>query len=123
MTNTIPFILCVDDDQLNLELLEAYLEDDYELLLVTDGQQCLDAVKQRAPDIILLDVMMPVMDGKEACKRLKSSPDTQDIPVIMLTGRSFPGDIEEMRDLGADEVLTKPFDVAQLMAAISKHTS
>jgi len=112
------YILCVDDDALNIDLLMEYLEDEYEIDSVVDGQQCLDSVAQRAPDLILLDIMMPVMDGKEACVILKASEKTKSIPIIILSGRSYPEDIEEMYDKGANSYLSKPFSAEQLLTTI-----
>jgi len=116
-----PYILCVDDEEMNLDLLEAYLED-YEITRASDGQQCIDSVAQRRPDIILLDAMMPIMDGKEACKLLKGSADTRNIPVIMLSGRTLKEDIDRMYEAGVDSYLTKPFTEEQLMELIAEYT-
>jgi len=121
MPETLPHIFCVDDDPLNLELLTAFLEDDFLITCLSDGQQCLDAIKQQTPDIILLDFMMPVLDGKQTCRQLKSSEKTKDIPVIILSGKSFQEDIDSMYDAGADDYLAKPFTVTQLINMINKY--
>jgi CheY-like chemotaxis protein len=118
MNNEKYYILCVDDDPMNLDLLEAFLEDDYEIRSVADGQQCLDEVAQRRPDLILMDIMMPVMGGREACKRLKASEQTNAIPIIILSGRSFPEDIKKIYDKGADSYLSKPFSEEQLLTSV-----
>lgn len=107
--NTIPLILIVDDNQQNLELLQAYLEDvDCETMDAYDGVEALEKVAERAPDLILLDIMMPKMSGFEVCKRLKKDPKTGDIPVIMVTALNEFGDIERAIDCGTDDFLSKP---------------
>jgi CheY-like chemotaxis protein len=108
----------VDDDALNLDLLTEYLEDEYELSRVVDGKQCLDSVARRTPDLILLDILMPVMDGKEACVILKGSEQTKSIPIIILSGRSYPEDIKEMYEKGADSYISKPFSAEQILTAV-----
>jgi CheY-like chemotaxis protein len=118
IANQKKYILCVDDDALNLDLLTEYLEDEYELSRVVDGKQCLDSVARRTPDLILLDIMMPVMDGKEACVILKGSEQTKSIPIIILSGRSYPEDIKEMYEKGADSYISKPFSAEQILTAV-----
>lgn len=121
MNKSIPYILCVDDDLVNNELVEIYLEDDYEVKCVSNGQECLDAVLQREPDLILLDVMMPVMGGKEVCNRLKNSRETKHIPIVVLSAQSYEDDIKIMLDLGVYSYITKPFDSKQLKKIIDDY--
>ena len=116
-----PYILCVDDDSVNNELVELYLEDDYEVKCVTNGQECLDVVSHRKPDLILLDVMMPVMGGKEVCDRLKNSQDTKHIPIIVLSAQSYEDDIKSMLSLDVHNYITKPFDSKQLKKIIDDY--
>ncbi len=123
MNKQLPYVLCVDDDQLNLDLLSALLEGKYEINCLTDGQQCLDAVNKRMPDMILLDIMMPVLDGKAVCKQLKGSAETASIPILVLSGRSFQDDIEALYDLGADSYLVKPFSAENLFNEMNKFLS
>ncbi|NOQ15483.1 MAG: response regulator [Methyloprofundus sp.] len=118
MIKSKPYILCADDDPVNNELVEIYLEDEYEVQCVCNGQECLDAVAQRQPDLILLDVMMPVMGGKETCEYLKNSPDTKHIPIVVLSAQSYEDDIKVMLDLGVYGYITKPFDSQQLKKVI-----
>lgn len=87
-----------------------------------NGQQALDLVKERAPAAVVLDWMMPVIAGNDVCEELKTSPDTAHIPVIMLTARAAEQDIATGFLGGADEYLTKPFDVAELDAALRRLT-
>jgi len=117
--NNIPLILIVDDNQQNLELLQAYLEDvDCETMDAYDGVEALEKVAERAPDLILLDIMMPKMSGFEVCKRLKKDPKTEDIPVIMVTALNEFGDIERGIDCGTDDFLSKPVNKLELLTRV-----
>ncbi len=114
-----PIILVVDDNQQNLELLQAYLEDlDCETVHAYDGPQALGIVSKRAPDLILLDVMMPRMSGFEVCKRIKNDPKTKDIPIIMVTALNEFGDIERGIDCGTDDFLSKPVNKLELLTRV-----
>src|SRR5262245_14720215 len=91
----LPRILIVDDTPQAAELLEAYLAgEDYELRVASDGEQTLQHVAEWHPDLILLDVMMPKLSGFEVCKKLKGSPQTHDIAILMVTALEQPADIE-----------------------------
>jgi two-component system, OmpR family, alkaline phosphatase synthesis response regulator PhoP len=112
-------ILIVDDNLQNLELLQAYLEDmDAELRLAHDGSEALAAVEAKQPDIILLDVMMPKVSGFQACAKLKASPDTRDIPIIMITALNEISDVERAVESGADDFLTKPVNKLELVTRV-----
>lgn len=114
-----PVILIVDDNQQNLELLQAYLEDvDCQTVAAYDGVEALEKVAESAPDLILLDVMMPKMSGFEVCKRLKKDPRTADIPVIMVTALNEFGDIERGIDSGTDDFLSKPVNKLELLTRV-----
>lgn len=114
-----PVILVVDDNQQNLELLQAYLEDlDCETIGATAGQQALQIANERAPDLILLDVMMPKISGFEVCKRIKSSPKTENIPVIMVTALNEFADIERGVDSGTDDFISKPVNKLELLTRV-----
>jgi len=114
-----PLILAVDDTPHNLKLLtNLLLKEDCELELAENGQEALDAIEKNKPDLILLDVMMPVMDGYETCKRLKENPDSRDIPVIFLTAKSETEDITRAFELGAVDYVTKPFRAGELLARV-----
>jgi two-component system alkaline phosphatase synthesis response regulator PhoP len=115
----LPLILVVDDNQQNLELVQAYLEDlDCETRAARDGIEALEMVAQEKPDLILLDVMMPRMSGFEVCRRLKNNPDTEDIPVIMVTALNEFGDIERGIDSGTDDFVSKPINRLELLTRI-----
>ena len=112
-------ILIADDNQPNRELLEAYLADDgHEILMAVDGQQTLAVAEKEAPDLILLDIMMPKLSGYEVCQRLKQDQRTRDIPVLMVTALKESGDIERAVAAGADDFLTKPVHRIELITRV-----
>jgi len=112
-------ILIVDDIPANLKLLDAKLTGEYfEVFAASSGPEALEAVKECQPDIVLLDVMMPGMDGFEVCRRLKSSPETEHIPVIMVTALDQPKDRVQGLEAGADDFLTKPVNDLALFARV-----
>lgn len=112
-------VLIVDDIPTNVRLLEARLAAEYfEVLTAASGPEALDICDRESVDIILLDVMMPEMDGFEVCRRIKSNPETAHIPVLMVTALDQPSDRVRGLDAGADDFLTKPVDDVQLMARV-----
>lgn len=115
-------VLIVDDDPENLAIMSSILKDQYKLKMAKDGERALKLVLTGTPpDIVLLDIMMPVMDGYEACAKLKGNPQTRDIPVIFLTARTDEGD--EMRgfELGAVDYITKPINPHVVLARVHTH--
>lgn len=112
-------ILVVDDHEQNLELLSAYLDDlGAEIRQARDGLEAVEAVAQRKPDLILLDVMMPRMSGFQVCGKLKSDPATKDIPIVVVTALNEVADVERAVELGADDFLTKPVNRLELMTRV-----
>lgn len=112
-------VLIVDDIPTNVRLLEARLTAEYyEVLTASSGREALDICQSQDVDIVLLDVMMPEMDGFEVCRRLKADPKTHHIPVLMVTALDQPSDRVQGLDAGADDFLTKPVDDTQLMARV-----
>ena len=104
------FLLVVDDNQDNLKVVSNFLkEKNYKIALATDGAGALKILETNRIDLILLDIMMPGMDGFEVCKRLKENPETKDIPVIFLTAKSETDDIVRGFQLGGVDYITKPF--------------
>lgn len=113
-------ILIVDDTPDNLTLLSALLKDQYRLKVATSGAKALQiAAANPRPDMILLDVMMPEIDGYETCRRLKADPATADIPVVFLTAKIQPEDEEMGLSLGAADYITKPISPAIVMARVA----
>jgi two-component system cell cycle response regulator len=112
-------VLIVDDIELNVKLLEAKLASEYfDVLSAASGDAALQIAEAEAPDVILLDVMMPRMDGFEVCRRLKANPRTADVPVVMVTALSDTGDRLSGLEAGADEFLTKPVNDIALFARV-----
>ncbi|WMW24610.1 methanogen output domain 1-containing protein [Methanolobus sediminis] len=104
---------------MNIELLKAYLDDAYSVISATNGRDALDLVPTEKPDVILLDVMMPDLNGYQVCEALKSDPETQFIPVIMVTALSGRDDWIAGIEAGADEFLTKPVNKMELLTRIT----
>jgi CheY-like chemotaxis protein len=114
-----PKILIVDDNVLNVELLDAYLSGrNYEIETAGDGAETLEKVKSFAPDLILLDIMMPKMSGFEVCEKLKNDPKTQGIMIIMVTALSELGDVERAVNAGCDDFLSKPVNKHELLKRV-----
>src|SRR4051812_32360623 len=112
-------VLVVDDILSNVKLLEAKLTAEYfEVITAFNGLECLSKMEAGAPDIVLLDVMMPGMDGFEVCRRIKSNPKTAHVPVVMVTALDQPSDRVAGLEAGADDFLTKPVDDAALFARV-----
>lgn len=116
MSNKI-HVLIADDEPLNLELMEEILEDDYHVDCVTSGQECLTFLQENEPDVLLLDVAMPNMDGYQVCKAIKADDDIS-LPVIFVSAR---GSIEDRLlgyEAGGDDYLVKPFNCDELLAKV-----
>ena len=112
-------IVVADDSPASLDILKTRLASQgYDVVTATDGQEALDAVLSHRPDLILLDVMMPRLDGFEVCRRLKADPTLPFIPIILVTAKDDTRDIVAGLDSGADEYLTKPVDHAALTARV-----
>lgn len=114
-------VLAVDDDPVIQRLLEVNLEmEGYEVQLASDGWQAVDAARSFRPHVILLDVMMPNMDGWEACATIKQDPAMADTPVVFLSARAQDADIERGTELGAAAYITKPFDPIDLLDLVAE---
>lgn len=112
-------LLIVDDNPTNIEVLGTILKHEgYLLGVARNGLQALEMVDQSPPDLILLDIVMPEMDGYETCTRLKSAPETREIPVIFLTARTESEAVVRGFELGAVDYVTKPFNSAELLARV-----
>ena len=112
-------ILVVDDDQNIRRLVSFNLSlEGHEILMARNGKEGIEIAVSSKPDIILMDIMMPIMNGYDACKWLKSDPRTKDIPLFMLSAKGQMTDLDEAFNVGADNYITKPFDVEELNKTI-----
>jgi len=116
-----PKVLVVDDQPLPMELLVQTLCDDYQLYMATSGEQALALCRSDPPDLVLLDVLMPGMDGFSVCKALKANPATAAIPVIFVTARADPGQETHGLSLGAVDFIAKPINPAVVRARVHTH--
>jgi class 3 adenylate cyclase len=115
-------ILVIEDAPANIQALSAILKGaGYQISIATNGRQGLEALERVRPDLILLDIMMPEMDGFETCRRIKASPAWREIPVIFLTARTETADIVQGFELGAVDYVAKPFNAHELLARVKTH--
>jgi two-component system cell cycle response regulator DivK len=114
-------ILIVEDVEFNRDLLTQLLEEEFELIAVTDGQAGIAAAERERPDLILMDLSLPVIDGWEAARRLKAHADLRSIPIIALTAHAMHGDEVKARASGCDDFLTKPIDEALLFQMLNRY--
>jgi two-component system, cell cycle response regulator DivK len=115
-------ILVVEDQEDNRRILRDLLESaDYELTEVENGEQALASVAKERPDLILMDIQLPIMDGYEATRRIKADPSLGTIPIIAVTSYALSGDEVKARAAGCDDFVPKPFSPRQLLAKIRKY--
>ena len=117
------YILAVDDEEMNRYVLDDLIGLRYDLLLAESGAECLERINQKLPELILLDINMPGVDGFELCQHLKSDPKTRHIPIIFLTAQIAVEDERRGLELGAVDYITKPFSESILLARIETHLS
>ncbi len=114
-------ILVVDDSPTDLRLMTAPLKDKgYRVFTAVDGEEALDVAMRERPDLIVLDIILPKKNGFQVCRQLKTTPDTEDIRIMMLTSKTQDSDRFWGLEQGADEYMTKPFDTDQYLANIEK---
>jgi two-component system, sensor histidine kinase and response regulator len=116
-------LLIVDDTEANIDILVESLGDDYELSVAMDGESALEIVNEDKPDLVLLDIMMPGMDGYEVCSALKANPDTNEIPIIFLTAATNIESKTKGFELGAVDYITKPFEIQEVKSRVKTHLS
>jgi two-component system cell cycle response regulator DivK len=113
-------ILLVEDNEMNRDMLSRRLErKGYEVVIAVDGQAGVDMASSANPDLILMDLSLPVMDGWEATRRIKADAATQGIPVIALTAHAMAGDEQKAREAGCDDYDTKPVELNRLLGKIT----
>lgn len=114
-------ILLVEDNEMNRDMLSRRLErKGYEVVIAVDGQAGVDMASSAGPDLILMDLSLPVMDGWEATRRIKADAATQNIPVIALTAHAMAGDEQKALEAGCDDYDTKPVELNRLLGKIDK---
>ena len=114
-------ILVIDDEPINIQVLSGILDGDYKLIAATNGQKALELAKRQKPDLILLDMVMPEMDGLAVCYALKADAETQDIPVIFVTSMSDPANEELGLQAGAVDYISKPVSPPIVKARVKIH--
>jgi CheY-like chemotaxis protein len=115
-------VLIVEDVELNRDLLVQLLEEDYEIITANDGGASLELAARERPDLILMDLSLPVMDGLEATKRIKADETLKSIPIIAVTAHAMQGDREEALAAGCDDYLSKPIDEDLLFEKLAHYT-
>jgi len=117
-----PKLLIVDDEPLNVDYIYQEFEDsDYQLITAFDGQEALDKIQKELPDLVLLDLMMPVLDGFAVLMHIKSDPQLREIPVIITSAANDSRSIVKGIKMGADDYLTKPLDEALLLQKVEEY--
>jgi CheY-like chemotaxis protein len=114
-------VLVVEDVDFNRELVVQLLEDKYHVIEAVNGQEGVELAERERPELILMDLSLPLMDGWEATRQLKANDDLRSIPVIALTSHAMVGDEEKALAAGCDDYLVKPLDEDELMARIAKY--
>ncbi|NCC52084.1 MAG: response regulator [Spartobacteria bacterium] len=119
-----PLILVVDDIPRNLQVVGVVLKDKgYQVAAATSGTQVLGMLKHMKPDLILLDIMMPEMDGYEVCRRIKEQDELKDIPIVFLSAKNEVEDVVKGFKFGAVDYITKPFNASELLARVNTHVA
>jgi two-component system cell cycle response regulator DivK len=113
-------ILIVDDTEWNRDLLVQLLEDDYDIAQAVNGEEGVKKTETERPDLILMDLGMPVMDGWEATRKIKAQPELRHIPVIAVTSHAMVGDEIQAREAGCDDYVPKPIDETVLLEKIKR---
>ena len=113
-------ILIVEDVEMNRDLLVQLLEDDYELVEAADGREGLEKIRSEAPDLVLLDISLPEMDGYEVTRAVRADDDIKGTKIIAVTAHAMAGDEEKALEAGCDDYLTKPIDEEELWSKVEK---
>lgn len=116
-----PYILAVDDEDMNRLIIEEIIKDDYEVATASDGIECMASIAKRKPDLLLLDIAMPNMDGLTVCQKVRADEELKDLPIILLSGFASSDNISEGLAMGANSYITKPFTPSILRDEIKKY--
>lgn len=114
-------VLIVDDTKTNIDVLVQTLKTDYKIGVSLNGKDAIQFAKKQHPDLILLDIVMPRMDGFEVCRKLKADPDTKDIPVVFISAVDEPGQKKRCFKCGGVDYITKPFSGRDIKKKIGRH--
>ena len=116
-----PKILVVDDQPINIRVIHSLFKSQFDVVMAMNGEQALSQAQQHCPDLIVLDVMMPDMDGYEVCRRLKANPNTRAVPVVFVTAHNDPADEIQGIALGAIDFISKPINAVLVEARITTY--
>lgn len=116
-----PKILVVDDQPINIRVIHGLFKSQFDVIMAMNGEQALSQAEQHRPDLIILDVMMPDMDGYEVCRRLKANPSTSAIPVVFVTAHNEPADQIQGIALGAIDFISKPINAVLVEARVTTY--
>jgi two-component system alkaline phosphatase synthesis response regulator PhoP len=114
-------ILVADDEFYVRDIVKGALEEDYIVLEASDGEEAIDIARKQRPSLVLMDILLPKLDGISACYLLKSDASTKAIPIVMISGRTDRIDQDYSREIGADGYLAKPFDIQELLDKVNKY--
>jgi DNA-binding response OmpR family regulator len=121
MANAAKRILVCDDDPVILRLLQVNLElEGYDVITGRNGEEAVTLAEETTPDLVILDIMMPRLDGYQACKQIKNNNSTKDTPVIFLSAKAQQSDIDKGKEFGVSAYLTKPFDPNELLSIVDR---
>lgn len=119
MENTMPKILLVEDNEMNRDMLSRRLaRKNFDVVIAVDGMEAVVKAQSELPDLILMDISLPVIDGREATRRIRATAETQAIPIIALTAHAMSGDRDLALEAGCDDYETKPIDLPRLLEKI-----
>lgn len=116
-------VLIVEDTELNVDLVTQLLEDEYDLLVARDGAEGVAMAEEHQPDLILMDISLPVLDGYEATRRIRANPALQATPIIGLSAHAMTGDAERAKAAGCTDYMTKPLDEDLLLQKLQAYLS
>jgi CheY-like chemotaxis protein len=114
-------VLIVEDMEMNRDLLTQLLEDDYQVVLAVDGRQGLEKAASEKPDLILLDISLPEMDGWEVASQIRANQELKDIPIIAVTAHAMSDDEDRVYEVGCNDYLSKPIDEDELWAKVARY--